>query len=117
MSAEISYFTDLKNSLYLYCCFFFFFFQVFINRGATLNILDSHGRSPLVLAIASRNNGKKVISSLLQLGAKIDFSSDDKSPLLASFYNLKREVDMISQFTNYQYFYHRKLPIYKINDS
>ncbi|XP_005111147.1 uncharacterized protein LOC101852131 [Aplysia californica] len=66
--------------------------KIFVERGASLNVFDAHGRTPLFLAISARNNDHNVVSSILDLGAKIDLSSEGRSPLLAAYYNVKRET-------------------------
>lgn len=67
-------------------------FQLFLDHGASLNFLDSEGRSPLYLAISGYCNTHDSISQLLRWGADVNLHKHGRCPLLTSFYSMKHEV-------------------------
>ncbi|CAG5124334.1 unnamed protein product [Candidula unifasciata] len=66
--------------------------KLFLDHGASLNFLDSEGRSPLFLAISGYFNTHESIAQLLKWGANVNLHKHGRCPLLTSFYSMKHET-------------------------
>uniref|UniRef100_A0A2C9LMJ9 SOCS box domain-containing protein n=1 Tax=Biomphalaria glabrata TaxID=6526 RepID=A0A2C9LMJ9_BIOGL len=66
--------------------------QELLDCGASLNVTDEEGRSPLYAAISSHRNQLDNIMKLLQWGANVNLYKYNRVPLLCAFYGMDSQV-------------------------
>ncbi|KAH9498107.1 hypothetical protein Btru_008278 [Bulinus truncatus] len=64
----------------------------FIYCGASLNVVDEEGRTPLYVAISSHRNNYYNILKLIQWGADVNLYKFGKVPLLSAFYGMDSKI-------------------------
>ncbi|XP_059165686.1 uncharacterized protein LOC131948169 [Physella acuta] len=66
--------------------------KLFVDKGASLNILDDEGKTPLFVAISSHFNSYENILQLLLLGADVNLHRHGRHPLLSSFCSMNSKT-------------------------